>query len=70
MINKSKKVIPSSYQIADTFFIQMGIICNLNENGDYVSKHMKKEDLVTVLFHVGDNSNGDEIKNYTGLISK
>ena len=44
LINKSKKIIPSSCRIADTFFTQMGIIGNLNENGDYV------EDFVTALF--------------------
>ena len=66
MINKSTKVILSSSQIADTFFIQMGIIGNLNENGDHVSEHMDKEDLVTALFHVGDPSNGGETKYYTG----
>ena len=70
MINKSKKVIPFSCQIVDTFFTQMGIIGNLNENGDCVSKHMDKEDLVTVLFHIGDPSNGGEAKYYTGLTSK
>ena len=48
----------------------MGIIDNLNENGDYVSKHMDKEDLVTALFHVGNHSNGGETKHYTGLTSK
>ena len=70
LINKSKKVIPSSCQIADTFFTHMSIIGNLNENGDYVSKHMDKEDFVTALFHVGDPSNGGETKYYTGLTSK
>ena len=47
----------------------MGIIGDLNKNGDYVSKHMDKEDLVTALFHVGDPSNGGETKYYTGLTS-
>ena len=45
----------------------MSIIDNLNKNGDYVSKHMDKEDLVTALFHVGDPSNGGETKYYNGL---
>ena len=48
----------------------MGIISNLNENVDHVSKHMDKEDFVTTLFHVGDSSNGSDTKYYTGLISK
>ena len=30
----------------------MGIIGNLNKNGDYVSKHMDKRDLIPALFHV------------------
>ena len=47
----------------------MSIIGNLNENGDYVSKHMDKEDLVTTLFHVGDPSNGGKTKYYTALTS-
>ena len=61
---------PLSCQIADTFFTQMGIIGNLNENGDYTSKHMDKEDLVTVFFYVSDPSNGGETKYYAGLTSK
>ena len=48
----------------------MGIISNLNENVDHVSKHMDKEDFVTALFHVGDPSNGGDTKYHTGLISK
>ena len=48
----------------------MGIIGSLNENSDYKSKHMDKEDLITALFHVGDPSNGGETKYYTGFTSK
>ena len=70
LINKSKKVIPSSCQIADTFFTHISIIGNLNKNGDYVSKHMDKDNFVTTLFHVGDPSNGGETKYFTGLTSK
>ena len=43
LISKSKKVMPSSCQIADTFFTQMGIIGNLSENGDYASKYMENK---------------------------
>ena len=57
LINKSKKIIPSSCRIVDAFFTHMSIIGNLNENGDYVSNHTDKEDFVTVLFHIGDPSN-------------
>ena len=70
LINKSKKVIPSSCRIADIFFTHMSIIGNLNENGDYISKHMDKEGFVTALVHVGDPSNGGETKFYTGLSGK
>ena len=45
-------------------------IGNLNKNGDYVSKYMDKDDFVTALFCVGDPSNGDETKYYTGLTNK
>ena len=69
-MNESKKVLPSSCQIADTFFTHMSIIGYLNENGDYLSKHMDKKDLVTALFPVSDPSNGGETKYYTGLTSK
>ena len=48
----------------------MNLIGNLNENGDYASKHTDKEDFVTALFHIGDPSNGGETKYYTGLTSK
>ena len=43
---------------------------NLNENGEYVSKHMDKEDLLTTLVHIGDPSNGGDNKYYTGLTGK
>ena len=74
--NKSMNVMSSSFLTADTFFTQMGIIGNLNESGDYVSKHMDKKDLITALFHVGDPSNGGEtnyynsLTNYTSLTNK
>ena len=48
----------------------MSIIGYLNKNGDYVSKHMDKDDFVPSLFHVGDPSNGGETKYYTGLTSE
>ena len=69
MINKLKKVIPTSCRIAISFSL-ICIIGYLNENGDYVSKHMDKEDFVTTLFHVGDPSNVGETKYYAGLTSK
>ena len=70
MINKAKKIIPSSCQIADTLITQISIIGNLNKNGDYVSKHVEKDDFITALLHVGDPSNGGETKYYTCLTNK
>ena len=48
----------------------MGIIGNLNENGDYVSKHINEGNIVIALFHVGDPSNGSETEYYPGLTNK
>ena len=45
----------------------MGIIGNLNENSDYVSKHVDKGNLVTALLHVGNSFKGSGIKYYTGV---
>ena len=70
LINKSKKAIRSSCRIVDTFFTHMSIIGNLNENGDYTSKHIDKDNFITALFHVGDPSNGGETNYYTGLTNK
>ena len=70
LINKSKKVIPSGCQIADTFFSHMNIIGDLKENEAYLSKHMDKENFETALFYVGDLSNGGDSKYYTGLTNK
>ena len=70
LINKAKKVIPSSCRIVYSFYTQMSIIGNLNENGDYLCKHMDKEDLVSALLYVGDPSNGGKPKYYAGLTSK
>ena len=70
LISKSKKVIPSSCRIADTFSTHMSIIGNLKENGDYVSMHKDEDDFVTALFHVGDPLNGGKAKYFTGLSSK
>ena len=47
LIEISKKFIASSCQITNNFFTQMGTIGNLNKNGDYISKYVDKEDLVT-----------------------
>ena len=53
MIQKAKKVIPSSCQIGDTFFTHVAVKANFSANGDLVSKHIDKDDFIAVLFHVG-----------------
>ena len=70
MISKSKKVIPSSCRICDTFFTHMGVIGNMSENNTEVSKHIDKEDYITVLFHVGYPTKGGETNYYSGVTSK
>ena len=50
MMQKAKKVIPSSCQIGDTFFSHMAVIGN---DGDLVSKHIDRDDFITVLFYTG-----------------
>ena len=70
MITKAKKVIPSSCRICDTFFTHMGIIGNLNSENNEVSKHVDKEDYITVLFHIGFPTKGGETNYYSGLTSK
>ena len=45
----------------------MGIIDNLSMNGDLVSKHIDKCDLITVLFHVGEMLHGGGTNDYPSL---
>lgn len=70
MLQKAKKVIPLSCRIGDTFFTHMAVIGNLSTNGDLVSKHIDKDDFITVLFHVGQPLYGGGTSYYTGLTSE
>ena len=47
----------------------MAVIGNLSTNGHLVSKHIDKDDFITVLFHVGQPLYGDRTSYYTGLTS-
>ena len=69
MIQKAKKVIPSSCQIGDTFFTHMAVKGNLSTNGDLVSKHIDKDNFITVLFHIGQPLYSGGTNYYTGLNS-
>ena len=48
----------------------MGIIRNMNSVNNEVSKHVDKEDYITVLFHIGFPTKGGETNYYSGLTSK
>ena len=67
MIQKAKKVLPSSCCIRDTFFTHMAVIGNLNTNGNLVSKHIDKDDFITMLFHIGRPLYGGGTYYYTGF---
>ena len=69
MILKAKKVIPSSCQIGDTFFTHMALIGNFTTNGNLVSKHVDRDDFITVLFHIGEPLHSGGTNYYTGLTS-
>ena len=69
MIQKAKKVIPSSCQIGDTFFTHIGVIGNLSTDGDLVSKHIDRDDFIAMLFHIGQPMYGGRTNYYTGLKS-
>ena len=69
MLQKAKKVIPSSCQIGHTFFTHMAVVGNLSTHGDLVSKHIDKNDFITVLFHIGKPLQGGGTNYYTGLTS-
>ena len=47
----------------------MAVIGNLSTNGNLVSKHMDKDDFITVLFHIGQPLYGGGTNYYAGLIS-
>ena len=66
IISKAKKVIPSSYRICNTLFTHKNIIGNMNNLNKEVTKHVDKEDYITVLFHEGFPSKGGEINYYSG----
>ena len=51
IIQKAKKVVPSSCLIEDNFFTHMGIKGNLSTNSDLVcSKHIGRDDLSLYYF--------------------
>ena len=68
-MQKAKKVIPSSCQIRDTFFTHMAVIGNLSTNRDLMSKHIDRDDFITVLFYIGQPLRGGRTDYYTGLTS-
>ena len=47
----------------------MTLIGNLSKNGDLVSKHIDKDDFITVLFDIGQPLYGGGANYYTGLTS-
>ena len=47
----------------------MAVIGDLSTNGDLVSKHIDRDDLITVLFHIGQPLYGGGTTFYTGLTS-
>ena len=51
---------PSSCQICNTLSTHLGIIRNMNNLNKKVSKHVDKEDYITVLFHLGFPRKGGE----------
>ena len=48
----------------------MGIIGDLSTNDDLGSKHNERDDISTVLFHVGQSLHGGGTDYYTGLTSE
>ena len=48
----------------------MGIIVNMHEKNKEVSKHIDKEDYITVFFHIRCPTNGGETNYNSGLTSK
>ena len=48
----------------------MGIIGNLSTNSDLVSKHIDRDDSITILFHTGQPMYGGRTDCYTGLTSE
>ena len=47
----------------------MAVIDNLSTNGDLVSRHIDKDDFITVLYHIGQPLYGSGTNYYTGLTS-
>ena len=70
IISKAKKIVPSSHRICNTLFTHMGIIGNMTNLNKEVSKHVDKQDYITVLFRLGLTTTGVETNYYSGLISK
>ena len=64
----SNVFIPSSCQICNTLFTHMGIIANINNFNKEVSRHVDKEDYITVLFHLGFPTKGGETNYYSGFL--
>ena len=53
IITKQKMVIPSSCKICYTLFTRIGVIGNMNNHNKETSRHVDKEDYLTVWFPKG-----------------
>ena len=52
------------------FFTHMAVIGNLSTNGDLVSKHIDRDDFITVLVHIGQPLYGGGTDYYIALTSE
>ena len=52
LIQKAKKVMPSSCGIGDTFFTHMAVIVYLSTNGDLVSKHIERDTIRLEIYSI------------------
>ena len=66
-IAMSKKIIPKSLRICDTFFTNMTVAGAMKYNGGEIPLHFDKPDVISALFHMGDATKGGATKYYNGL---
>lgn len=56
LVNDAKKYIPDCCRISNTFFSHMTVIGDLINKGVDIPTHRDKDDIITAILHLGDDS--------------
>ena len=69
-IQASKNLIPESLRLSGTFFTHSTVIGTFNEVDAEIPPHFDENDIISVIFHVGNVKEGGETLYYNGSQKK